>query len=197
MPGVVGFLKNIPELSMDKSKKKILMLYAVGLLVIIGVFFRFFLQPSLEALFTVIPEIRRIKADAKVVTDDFLFEGKLKTRLQTLQAQLGEYEERLSREKEIPQFLENLSDLARHSRVKIVGIAPSKTGADQGKDVYQVVPIMVYAQSDYHDLGTFINRLENDKRYVQITDMKIRANRQNPMKHDIEFVIQAYTFKQD
>ncbi|OGW75003.1 MAG: hypothetical protein A2Z72_00575 [Omnitrophica bacterium RBG_13_46_9] len=193
-------LKNIPTIELDKAKKRILLIYASALLLTVVLYFILFLRPTLAKLFEIIPELKELRQNIKVVRDDLRFEEKLKTRLEGLQEVLGEYENKLSREKELPKFLENLSKMARSSGVKILGITPlirtekQKSGAG---DIYQEVPIIIGAQSGYHEFGAFINRLENDPRYMQISDIKMQASRNNPRRHEIEFVVYAYTFKKE
>ena len=112
--------------------------------------------------------------------------------------------QRLSREKEIPLLLENLSNIARSSGVKIQSITPlSRSQAykndnhDKGETVYQEVPIAITAASGYHELGDFVSTLESDKRFMQVSDIKVKASRSMPAKHDIEFLVHVYTFKGD
>lgn len=202
MPALPGFLKNMPELKLDESKKKILLIYAAALLFVILLYFFFFLKPSVARLFELIPKVAEINMDMKSVNDDLLLEDRLKKKLQALEEELGEYEKRLSREKEIPMLLENLSKIARSSRVKILSITPSSKTRNgrtekekKGEGVYQEVPIAITAQSGYHELGTFINRLENNERYMQVSNMKIKSGKPNPKRHDVELVVYAYTFK--
>lgn len=196
MKNILGFLKNLPELELDAEKKKILALYALGFLVIFVLYFVLLLKPALGALATLIPETRTLKANIKAVNDDLNFEDKLKNKFESVQEKLKEYGNKLSRERELPKLLENLSDTAKSSRVKIVSIAPqTKKDTDEDDGICQEMPIAITGHSSYHDLGSFINKLENDERYMQISDIKIKANPSNPKRHDIEFVVSAYTFK--
>jgi Tfp pilus assembly protein PilO len=192
--------KNMPELELDKSKKKVLLVYVLSVLFVIAFFFYFFLGPAIAKLFDVLPKVRALSMEIKMAEEDFQFEEKLKRKLGSLNEKMTGYGNRLSREKEIPMLLESLSRLARKSRVRILSITPfQKRLKEQEKgekeSVYQEVPIAVSAQSAYHDLGTFINKLENDERFMKITDMEIKANRTNAKRHDIDFVVYAYTFK--
>jgi len=192
----------MPELKLDKAKKKILLIYASATLVVFIGYFSLFLRPSVAKLTGVIPEIRERKVAIKSVQDDLLYEGMLNKRLKVLQEKLAGYEKRLSREKELPMLLENLSLMAKESRVRILGITPHvtrlKVQKDTGeeKSVYQEVPIAISAQSGYHELGSFINRLENHQRYMQVSHMKIESGQADPERHEIKFVVYAYTFKQ-
>ncbi len=202
MPALPNFLKNLPELELDEGKKKILIIYASAFLVILLAYFFFFLKPSIGKLFLLMPQARRLRVEIKTVRRDLDSEDRLTRRLETLRQKLGRYEKKLSREKEIPMLLENFSRIARSSRVKILSITPiekkekSASGEEASEDgVYQEVPIAIRAQSGYHELGTFINRLENDDRYMQVSDIKIKSNSKNPKRHDVDFIVYVYTFE--
>lgn len=203
MPLPEKILKNMPEFHLDESKRKALLIYGGVALVAFAAYFYFFLRPTLSELFGLLPKVREFKVEIRAVKNDLVFEGKLKRKLADLEGELATYEKRLSREKEIPLLLENLSKTARSSRVRIIGVTPvegvrqTKTAPGKAKEVYQIVPIMVTAQSGYHELGAFINQLENDERYMQVSDIKIKATKGNPKRHDVEFVVYAYTFQKE
>ena len=196
MKNISSFLKNLPELELDAEKKKILFLYLLGFLTVFILYFMLLLKPTLGTLAKLIPETRILKTNIKTVNDDLKFEDKLKNKFESIQGKLKEYGNKLSRERELPKLLENLSDTAKSSRVKILSIAPQiRKDTGEGNGICQEMPIAITGQSSYHDLGSFINKLENDERYMQISDIKIKANPSNPKRHDIEFVVSAYTFK--
>ena len=200
MKALDDILKNLPEIELDSGKKKILLIYAAGLLLVFVVYIFVFLKPSLTKLFDIIPRTRALKADIKIVNDDSRFEDKLNEKLLMLRNKMSKHEKKLSRETELPKLLESLSNLARSSRVKIIAITPFDKGKmrqdeTDKKTIYQEVPITIIAQSGYHDLGVFLNKLENDERHLKISNISIKTNDANPKRHDVEFVIYAYTFK--
>ena len=202
MSALSDFLKNIPELKLNESKKKILLVFLLGISAVLIIYVYLFLKPSFAALADLIPKVRKYKTEIRALRNDLPFMDKFEEKKRLMREKLAGYEEKLSREKEIPALLESLSKLARTSRVKILGITPltkrpvaQKKGVAGGGAIYEEVPISVSAQSGYHELGNFISRLENDKRFMRITDINIRANSSNPKRHEIKFVVYAYMFK--
>ena len=202
MPGLDSIIKNIPQFLRSKTKKQMLGIYLVVLIIVLVLFVFIFLKPSLAKLYVLIPKVQAFRTDIKNVSNDLLFEDNLKKQIQTLQVKLDEYGKKLSREKEIPMLLENLSSMARNSNVKIQSITPlskrrtrENDSLDKGERVYQEVPIAITAQSGYHELGDLISRLESDERFMQVSDMEIKASKSNPAKHDIEFLVYIYTFQ--
>ncbi len=197
MPSLQELLKTLPVFELDEGKKKVLLIYASSLLVVFLVYFFFFLKPSIGKLFELVPQAHKLRAEIKEVRNDLDFEDRFKRNLGALRQKLGRYEKKLSREKEIPMLLESFSRLARSSRVKILSITPveKKEKGISAENIYQEVPIEIKAQSGYHELGTFINRLENDDRYMQVSDIKIKSNSFNPKRHDAEFIVYVFTFE--
>jgi len=204
MPDLSSILRKvIGKPDTKEAKQRLMLIYGAGFLLVFLLYFFLLLQPTLSKLFDILPKLREYRLDIRGVHSDLQFEDKLRKRVSALEKKLDSYEKSLSREKEIPVLLENLSNLARDARVKILGITPVDAGSlrtgGQEKDdsIYQEVPIVINAQSEYHDLGIFINTLENGQRYLQISDIEIKSNRNNPKRHDVKFIVYAYTFKSE
>jgi len=200
MSALPNFLKNLPEFELDESKKRALIIYGSIFLAVFLLYFFFFLKPSVGKLFKVWPRVRERRIEIKTTREDLTFDDQLTKKLELLRQKMSDHEKKLSREKEIPMLLENLSKLARGSRVRILSITPvekkvkSTPDVAVGESVYQEIPIKIKAESGYHELGTFINRLENDVRYMQVSDIKIKSSDANPKRHDIDFTVYVYTF---
>jgi len=183
-------------------KKKIPPLYLAlsGLVICAYVFF--LLLPTLKALAGLIPKVTGRRTEIKNVRSDLPREDTFRVKQKRQCDRLTGYEMKLSREKELPLLLEGLSSMAKKSRVKILGIRPlksrlTKRKKDTAKEkIYRELPIEIRAESGYHQLGAFINMLETDRRYMQVSDIKIQANSSGSKWHKVEFVVCAYTFKQ-
>ena len=202
MPDISRIFKNAPSLEMDEAKKRALLVYLGIFFALVLFYFFIFLKPSIAKLLNLVPEARRLKAEIAQTKDDLEHKNRLMLKIKALEGSRAAYEKGFSREKEIPILLENLSRTAKNSHVKIIGIrpidAPGLSARKRKADnkVYQEVPIAVTAQSGYHELGKFINALENDKRFMQISDIKIKGNASSPKRHDIEFIVYAYTLEE-
>lgn len=204
MPTLQGLLKNAVKGDTEESKKKALVLFSGTLLCVFIIYFVLFLKPGIAALAGLIPKIRLRAGEIKMVRADLPFKDRLLGKRKDQQETLAKYEKKLSKEKELPMLLEDLSKMARNSRVKILGITPLdsaarayKKGEKKKEEVYQEVPIRISAESGYHELGIFISKLERSERYLQVSDLKIRASRASPKRHSVEFVVYAYTFRSD
>jgi len=171
--------------------------------VILLVYFFLLLRPTLGTLMDIAPRVQKLRMEIKAVQNDLEFKDRLKAKRVSLEDQLKLYANKLSRERELPSLLEDLSRTARTSNIKILGITPQDKALAKislrakESEVYQEHPISVTAESGYHQLGTFVNKLENNERFMRIADINIKANKANPKRHDVEFVVCAYTFKEN
>lgn len=203
MKALTDIFKKLPELEMDESKRRILLISAAALVFVLGLYFIFFLRPAMTELFNLVPKVHRLKADIKAVSVDLQFEDKFRKKLEGLQKKMVNYEAKLSREKELTALYGEIKKLARRSRLEIVSIGeedrrrPKKKAAQKKPAVYREFPVVIKAQSGYHELGAFINSLESHERFMQVSDIKITSGKTNTKKHDIEFVVKGYAFKSD
>ena len=84
--------------------------------------------------------------------------------------------------------------MAKSANTKIVGIMPvtGKEEKAEKNQIYKEIPILISAKSGYHELGRFLNSLENSDRFMKVGDMHIRANPATPKKHDVELLVLTY-----
>jgi len=100
---------------------------------------------------------------------------------------------RLLQEGEMPNLLEAISAMANSSGVKIIGITPvAASGGETKNAAYREAQIMIIAKSGYHELGLFINKIENAVKFMNISDISIISNNASPKKHDVKLLISAY-----
>jgi len=201
MANLSDIVKKLPEIKMDESKKKATIICVAVAVAVIILYALLLFRPSMTKLSRLRPKVSTLKRDIKAVRKDLNFEDNLLAKRSGLQDKMRKYANKLSREKELPVILGNLSDIAKKSRVKILGITPGVKGGKGAVEVgdekiaYREHPIVIMARSGYHDLGIFINRLEKSERFLQVSDIKIKASPKTAKKHDITFVVYAYTFK--
>lgn len=186
----------LAKLNLGQDKEKTLKLAGVVALIAISLYFYIFIRPTFSELSILGKDIRMLRADIKNVEDALAKEGLLQKRLEDVYNKALLYEKKLPAEHEIPILLEELSTMAKLTYVKILGINPlspkrhSAKGGD--KKPYSEIPIAVTAQSGYHQLGAFINRLEKADRFMKVSDIDISGNTNNKRVHRVELVVSTY-----
>ena len=93
-------------------------------------------------------------------------------------------------------FLSDLSKLARTTNVKLISIQPLlkiQRNIPSSKDTYFELPYKIGIGCGYHELGRFLNQLENMRgRSLRMNRLEVRAGNQDIWEHDIELEISIF-----
>lgn len=188
-------LKLPRELNFKDNPNQFKMLVILAAAIIIALDFYLLLGPQISGLTNILSKTAKLKSELKGIEADSAKMSKLREAIKGYEAKVDYYEGMLPSEQEIPSLLQNLSDMARSAKVKIVSITPLASSgegrADESK-IYQEFPIHITAKSGYHELGMFLSSLESANRFMKVRDIDIRANKQTPKKHDIDLIVATY-----
>ena len=196
---ILNDLKNFDFKNMDLKSKQTQILLLIMLASFMGAaaYLYFVFVPQVIRVFELTVSTGKMKSElksARVVIKDF---ERLKNGLKERSQKVESYEKKLPAEQEIPALLENLSNMAKDSDIKIVGIVPAASSFKDDNPVkksliYREIPILITANSGYHELGHFLNNLENADRFMKVVDIDIKANKTSPKKHDVELMVCTY-----
>jgi type IV pilus assembly protein PilO len=181
----------------NKNTQQLILAVLVGCL-FLAMYVNLLLRPTLASLSKINPEIRKLKQDIGEVTEGGKTKSQLSQRLKRLEGKVTKYEAVLSAEEEIPSLLQELSELAEASGIRIIGIKPGRPPKLEDKKkvksriVYQEIPISIKATCGYHQLGSFIAALENADRLFIIRDIEIKSSLQTPRSHDVGLVVSTF-----
>ena len=170
----------------------------VGLVSIIAfaLYLYFIFIPQVTRVVSLFGKVARVKAELKSAKSTSAETEGLKKKLSEYSEKVELYEKRLPVEREIPSLLENLSNMAKGSNIKITSIMPQLTQTEnvsqRQSNLYQEIPIRITARSGYHELGKFISNLENSDRFMKVTNIGIKSNKASPKQHDIELTVCTY-----
>lgn len=183
-------------IDLKKNQPQTTVLIILVSLIGLVIYYWLFMQPQLVRLADVFARMRSTRADLKAAGSDIARIDQFKNNIRAYKEKVDQYEKRLPVETEIPSLLEDLSNMAKSSNIKIVGITPvtkflgeEKIGKDQ---IYREMPISINAKSGYHELGQFLSNLENADRFMKVTGIDIRSNKASPRRHDVELVVSTF-----
>ena len=144
----------------------------------------FLLLPQIYGVAKICGKANKISIDVKSAERDISEIDGLREKAALYRGKIEEYGRMLPVGQEIPKLLEDLSDMAKKSNVKIVGITPlqSKQESQAPDAIYQEIPILISARSGYHELGKFLSDLENSDRFMKVVDIKIKENKATPKR---------------
>jgi Tfp pilus assembly protein PilO len=100
----------------------------------------------------------------------------LERQIQQMGQKLAYYERKLPDEKEVPELLVELRRAVEEEEVELLAL---RTGDQENRGEYTTVPFDVEVNSGFHELGRFINRLEDGERFLAIDDVTIESGRRH------------------
>ena len=185
------------NIDLSKVKKEHLLIGGVALIVIILLlaFFNIFkplLGKSKDADLQIVQKqntIERAKVGPEAAKT-------LEKELIQIRSELALYQDKLQDAVGVPKILRELNQIAERQKIKFVSVTPSserKMSLPGDKEYLLQIPIRINLQCGYHELGIFINQIENFSRLMKITDIKITANPQDIWSHHVELAISSYS----
>ena len=111
---------------------------------------------------------------------------------EALRKRLDTAKERLPSEREIPQVYRQVSDLATQSGLGVSLFQPKPA---EDRDVLSEVPIVVTAESTYHQLGAFLERVGKMPRIVSLGDFRLLGIDRPTGTVRAEMTLATYTFR--
>ena len=163
------------------------------LLVIIAVGGYFFvLQPKMAHVDTLRAELAKLEAELtqnRALAADL---SRFRAQAAQLRARLQAAQERLPNEKEMPGLYRQLTNLAHQTGLTVVLFQPKEM---RQEDVYAEVPITISAETGYHQLGTFFDRISRLPRLVTMKEMKIQGAEKGGVTIKADVVLATYLFR--
>ena len=142
-------------------------------------------------------ELVQIQTDDKQVYVDLLQARRINSGIDALREEterteklVGEFEERLPSRREIPTLLKEFEAMAAEDDLD-VELSPLSRSKDTRKET---IPYSIVARGSYHQVASFINRLERFKRYLKISDLNIGPSVQGVTT--ARFTLNTYRFLQ-
>ncbi len=183
-----------------KEKQKIYALIAIFGIAGLALYYSFLLKPQFSGFIAKNKEFRiardRVKAEELMIAN----EAGIKKQHENFAKQAEYLEKRLPSQDQISSLLEDFSNVAESSGVKILKIKPLEAPVAVSKqkvanNAYTEFPILIEARAGYHQLGDFVNRVENMDRFIKIMDMDVAGIDKDPRHHDIKMRIITYVLQ--
>ena len=178
-----------------ENRKLILGIVIVFLAV--WVFLKYFVGPAIGKASTLGGEVAGVRRNLTSVRVSLTKLPQLEAETERLRRSAKELAVRFPSESELPELLEHLSRVAKKSEVEIVEISPTRVIQVEAKKaapsaLYEELPIALTARSGYHELGFFINQLENSERIFTVKNIEIKADPSDRKRHRVELVLETF-----
>ena len=142
-------------------------------------------------------ELMQIRADDTQVHGDLIQARQIDAGIETLREEterteklVSDFEERLPSKREIPTLLKEFESMAAEEDID-VELSPLSRSKDARKET---IPYSIVARGSYHEVASFINRLERFKRYLKISDLNVGPSLQGVTT--ARFTLNTYRFLQ-
>lgn len=184
------------NLRRELYKKQKVVIYGLLTLCLLFGNYRLFFRPTVGSLIKTVPKAIDLQRKLNFARSAVANIPKYKQQTKELNRKLSSYKKKFSTQQEISSLLKELSDMARSAGVKIVALKPHPAVvASKKKDsnsAYKKFPISIQAACGYHQLGTFLNKLENAGIFMRVTDIKMTGNSRNPREHLVQILVNTY-----
>ncbi len=149
-------------------------------------------RPIVRVFFDTMPRLASTKQDLHMLGEDRKNKELIEQNWKDMKELLTAANKSFVEPNEIPAFLENLSKLAQETEVKIMSLNPADAPKTAESGPYTRVPISLSAAAGTHAFGRFLAKLESQKPFIRVTDIKITANPMDMKRHQIELKVEAY-----
>ena len=173
--------------------------YYILAAVLFGVFLMdYFLvmMPQVRTFIALNPKIQALSKDIKQAQDDIAHKPQYEAQAALLREKMQAVGSSILRKDEIPRILDNIALIAGKNKIKITQIMPLKEAQEvvlvTDNTKYYALPISVNARGSYHDLGRFINRVEQDAIFMTVSELDIAATGEDPIRHAATMKIRAF-----
>ena len=187
---------NLTNIQLDKQKKILIVIFFV---LIVYVDVAFILKAQTSGINSLEPKIGRLKNDLTNLNRD-LENMRVSKNKQNLAAQKEVIKSsKIISEGQISGLLQEISSEANKFDIKIVQIRPNRE-VQAGKpiipgDKFTAFLINLDLICDYHNLGKFINELENSLVFIGVQELKISTQLPDYMKQKVSLVLKTYVTK--
>lgn len=186
------------KLKFDIKNNPVLLIGGAVFLILLLDYF-VLLRPQLSVLSQVSGQVKTLRTELDNAKRDIASMDAFRKRMEVLKEKNLLVDQGMVKEESIPVVVENLSKLARQANVKINQIRPVreeeiKVAAAAEGTVYSL-PILIEARCSYHQLGRFVNRIENDVLFMRIADLEILPSAGEGLRHAVKMVVSTHILK--
>ncbi|MCQ9208018.1 MAG: type 4a pilus biogenesis protein PilO [Omnitrophica bacterium] len=184
------------NLDLTKVKKEHLLVISIILIITIGlVAYNNVLKPLLGRISVVSGQIKEKKRKIQRAEVSFQTLAVLEDEIRAIKIKSDYYEQKLQAPAEMPQILKELNQMAERLKVKIVSVNPlerEETVLPGSEEFLLETPLRIKLQCGYHQLGVFINQIENSTRLMKISELKISSDSRDIWTQQVELVVTNY-----
>ncbi len=193
-PTIDNFTEKFTNL--DEQKK---MYVFLGILLLVFVLDYFIImRTQIKTLSKISPEIEVLSKDLKKTKNDLLRLNQYRKDVRKSSDEVEDLNERIRSREEVPLILEHISRIANDNGVVINQIIPDTKDQEllleNEEREYYALPINLEAKGAYHNVGRFLNSIENNEAYINVGKFSI-TSKIGKKKHAVQLTFKAIVFE--
>jgi len=158
---------------------------------IVVAFYFMFHSGQRSQLAVVLADVQQVSTDLTEAQRINAEIGGLREETEKIEKLVSDFEERLPSHREIPTLLREFETMANEESID-VELSPMARSEDGRKET---IPYSIAAHGSFHQVASFINRLERFKRYLKVSDLTIGPTEKGVTT--ARFTLNTYRFIQD
>jgi type IV pilus assembly protein PilO len=168
------------------NREKFLIAF-VSILVPLFLFYKFYYVPTKEKINILNEEVKKLDLEIQKYEDMARKTAILETQMGQRQEFLERIKKILPSEKEIPDILRQVSDLAKENSLEVITFEVDK---EVPQDYYNIIPLKMEIQGRLSNVMNFLNSIENLQRLIALNSIKFQVK-----KNQLNAVVTFHTYK--
>ncbi|MBZ0165567.1 MAG: type 4a pilus biogenesis protein PilO, partial [Candidatus Omnitrophica bacterium] len=177
--------------------KTLYYVFGVVLLTVFLLDYFLLMAPQLNTLAKINPEIKILREDIDKARNDIARIGQYQSQVKKFQEDINQENKKVELRDEVPLILEHISRVADQNKVILNQIMPnvidSQIVLENDERIYYDLPIDIEARASYHDLGRFINAIEQGPIFLKVGEMTM-ASIENRKQLSIKVTFDALVY---
>ena len=168
------------------NREKFLIAF-VSILAPLFLFYKFYYVPTKDKINILEEEVKKLDLEIQKYENMAKRTAILETQMRQRQEFLERVKEILPSEKEIPDILRQISDLAKENNLEVITFEPDK---EIPQDYYNIIPLKMEIQGRFSNVMNFLNSIENLQRLIALNNIKFQIK-----KNQLNAVVTFHTYK--
>ncbi|MFH0762365.1 MAG: type 4a pilus biogenesis protein PilO [Candidatus Omnitrophota bacterium] len=179
------------------DNKKLLVVF-IALLVFIYLDYSFVMKLQLRNLRNTAPKIEKVKSDLNNLSLQLSKMQQAKEEHLAKQREFLSQAKKVISEGQVPSLLEEIANTAKNNNAELIQMKPlrqnlpaAKAKTPQGQN-FSPLLITVELSCGYHELGHFINDLENNPIFIAVEDFAVIPQQKDYFKQKVGLTLKTY-----
>jgi Tfp pilus assembly protein PilO len=170
----------------ERAPRERNLLVVLILCLVLFVDYLLFMRPVQAIYADTLPQLGSLKQELRTLKQDRKNRDGIEKDWAEAKAKLAEAEGRFIEWHEMSGMLDRVSQLAQGSGVKIMSLAPLEIKSAQTPTRYRPIPVSLSGLGGAHAIGKFLSKLESDRTFFRITQLRIAENPSDVKRHLVE-----------